>query len=102
MVMGELIRADFKNKLNARLRNFDPRDPRPEYHAEIFSELFTAFPQFKAHVAAYVERNYCVVVNDEDHADPAQLLKFLKAEEIRMLNEWIAPRARLASRLKPQ
>jgi hypothetical protein len=100
MVMGELIRADFKTKLNPRLRKFDPRDPRPEYHAEIFSELFTAFPQFKAHVAAYVERNYCVVVNDEDHADPGALLKFLKAEEIRMLNDWITPRGHLASLMK--
>ncbi|UCD11931.1 MAG: hypothetical protein JSU88_02265 [Nitrospinaceae bacterium] len=100
--MGELIKADFKTKLNSRLRNFNPKDPRPEYHAEIFSELFTLFPQFKAHVAAYVERNYCVAVNDEDHADPRSLLQFLKPQEVRVLNEWIAPRGHLASLLKSQ
>ncbi len=98
--MGELIKADFKTKLNSRLRRFNPKDPRPEYHTEIFSELFSRFPQFKAHVAAYVERNHCIMVNDEDHPNPEALLNFLKSEEIRMLNEWIIPRGHLASIMK--
>ena len=44
----------------------------------LFSILFSQFPQFKAHVAAYVERNYCgvaindgekfsLMINEEDH-----------------------------------
>ena len=90
--MGELIRAEFKIKLTPKLRKFDPKNRRPEYHAEIFSELFASFPQFKAHVAAYVERNYCVVVNDEDHPSAETVLNFLKDTEIRTLNEWIVPR----------
>ncbi len=89
--MGMLLKADFKNKLNSRLAKFDPKNPDPSYHADVFSELFH-FPQFKAHVAAYVERNYCVVVNDEDHPDAGAVMAFLKQEEIRMLNEWILNR----------
>ena len=68
MPMGLLINADFKKKLDIKLYRFDPKKKDPKYHAEIFSEMFIQFPQFKAHVAAYIERNYCFVVNDEDHA----------------------------------
>ena len=87
--MGLLIKADFKKKLNMKLYRFDPKISKPEYHAEIFCEMFSQFPQFKAHVAAYIERNYCFVVNDEDHADPNTLLNTLQPEEVRRLNEWI-------------
>ena len=69
--MGLLINADFKKKLDIKLYRFDPNKKDPKYHAEIFSEMFIQFPQFKAHVAAYIERNYCFVVNDEDHANPS-------------------------------
>ncbi len=89
--MGVLLKADFKTKLNSRLAKFDPKKRDPEYHASVFAELFD-FPQFKAHVAAYVERNYCVVVNDEDHPDARAVMDFLKPEEIRTLNEWILKR----------
>ncbi len=51
--------------------------------------MFIQFPQFKEHVAAYIERNYCFVVNDEDHADPNTLLETLRPEEVIRLNEWI-------------
>lgn len=95
--MGILIEADFKRKLNSKLYKFDPKNTKPEYHAEIFSELFASFPQFKAHVAAYVERNYCVVVNDEDHPGPESLLNMLDGEEVRWLNEWIVNRKHRAS-----
>ena len=64
--MGLLIKADFKKKLDIELYRFDPKNPKPEYHAKIFCDMFSRFPQFKAHVAAYIERNYCIVVNDED------------------------------------
>ena len=89
MPMGLLINADFKKKLGIKLYRFDPKKKDPKYHEEIFSEMFMQFPQFKAHVAAYIERNYCFVVNDEDHADPHTLLSTLKPEEVRRLNEWI-------------
>ena len=89
MPMGLLINADFKKKLDIKLYRFDPKKKDPKYHAEIFSEMFIQFPQFKAHVAAYIERNYCFVVNDEDHADPRSLLPSLKPEEVKKLNEWI-------------
>ena len=89
--MGMLLKADFKTKLNSKLAKFDPKNPSQEYHRDIFTELF-GFPQFKAHVAAYVERNYCTVVNDEDHPDAAAVMAFLQHEEIRMLNEWIQNR----------
>jgi hypothetical protein len=89
MPMGLLINADFKKKLDIKLYRFDPKKHDPEYHAEIFSEMFNQFPQFKAHVAAYIERNYCFVVNDEDHSDPSTLLTTLQPEEVRRLNEWI-------------
>ena len=52
--MGLLINADFKKKLDIKLYRFDPNKKDPEYHAEIFSEMFIQFPQFKAHVAAYI------------------------------------------------
>ena len=87
--MGLLINANFKKKLDIKLYRFDPKKKDPKYHEEIFSEMFMQFPQFKAHVAAYIERNYCFVVNDEDHADPNTLLSTLKPEEVRRLNEWI-------------
>lgn len=87
--MGLLINADFKKKLDIKLYRYDPKKKDPKYHAEIFSEMFTQFPQFKEHVAAYIERNYCFVVNDEDHSDPNTLLATLKPEEVKKLNEWI-------------
>ena len=90
--MGLLINADFKKKLDIKLYRFDPKKKDPKYHEEIFSEMFMQFPQFKAHVAAYIERNYCFVVNDEDHADPHTLFSTLKPEEVRRLNEWILNR----------
>ncbi|QPJ66461.1 MAG: hypothetical protein G3M78_14065 [Candidatus Nitrohelix vancouverensis] len=93
--MAIILEAQFKNKLNSKLYKFDPRNTSVEYHKEIFSELFK-FPQFKAHVAAYIERNYCVVLNDEDHPDPVSTLKILKPEETRRLNEWIINRNRRA------
>lgn len=98
--MGVLIKADFKAKLTPRLSKYDPQGSRQEYHEEIFSELFSRFPQFKAHVAAYVERNYCVVVNDEDHATPASLLDILKPSEVRWLNRWIIGRKHGAALLR--
>ena len=87
--MGLLINADFKKKLDIKLYRYDPKKKDQKYHAEIFSQMFLEFPQFKEHVAAYIERNYCFVVNDEDHADPATLLNTLSSEEVRRLNEWI-------------
>ena len=87
--MGLLINADFNKKLDIRLYRYDPKKKDPEYHAEIFSKMFVQFPQFKEHVAAYIERNYCFVVNDEDHADPKTLLNTLQSEEVLRLNEWI-------------
>ncbi len=89
--MGLLLKADFKTKLNSKLSKFNPKNTKEQYHSDIFAELF-AFPQFKAHVAAYVERNYCVVVNDEDHPDPESLLDILKPQEVRTLNQWILNR----------
>ena len=83
--MGLLIKADFKKKLDIKLYRFDPKNPKPEYHAEIFCEMFSWFP----HVAAYIERNYCFVVNDEDHSDPKSLLHTLSPDEVRKLNEWV-------------
>ena len=87
--MGILIKADFKKKLDMKLYRFDPKISKPEYHAEIFCEMFSQFPQFKAHVAAHIERNYCFVVNDEDHSDPKSLLTILSPGEVRKLNEWV-------------
>ena len=87
--MGLLINADFKKKLDIKLYRYDPKNKDPKYQADIFSEMFTQFPQFKEHVAAYIERNYCFVVNDEDHADPSTLLNTLQPEEVLRLNEWI-------------
>ena len=66
--MGILIKADFQTKLTSKLSKYRPKDKNPEYQKEIFSELFSKFPQFKAHVAAYVERNYCsVVIKDKGY-----------------------------------
>lgn len=87
--MGLLIKADFKKKLDIKLYRYDPKKRDPKYHEEIFSDMFLQFPQFKEHVAAYIERNYCFVVNDEDHSDPATLLDTLSHEEVKRLNEWI-------------
>ena len=87
--MGLLIKADFKRKLDIKLYRFDPNVSNPEYHAEIFCKMFSQFPQFKAHVAAHIERNYCFVVNDEDHSDPKSLLAILNLDETRKLNEWV-------------
>jgi hypothetical protein len=89
MPMGLLINADFKKKLDIELYRYDPKKKDPKYHAAIFSDMFIQFPQFKEHVAAYIERNYCFVVNDEDHADPNTLLETLRPEEVARLNEWI-------------
>ena len=99
--MGIILKADFKTKLNSKLSRFNPKNTRREYHIEIFSELFE-FPQFKAHVAAYVERHYCVVVNDEDHPDPESLLEILKPYEVQMLNEWIVNRHNKPSVVKQE
>jgi hypothetical protein len=90
--MGTLIKAEFGTKLTPKLLKFDPKNLDPSYQADIFCDLFSNFPQYKAHVAAYVERNYCTVINDEDHAHPENVLKFLKEEEVRRLNEWILTR----------
>ena len=91
--MGVLIKADFQNKLTSKLSKYRPRDKTPEYQKEIFSELFSRFPQFKAHVAAYVERNYCgVMINDEDHGNSDILFDMLTFDEIHMLNKWIVNR----------
>ena len=77
-IMGTLIKADFRTKLPLKLSQYRLKDKTPEYQNEIFSELFSKFPQFKAHVAAYVERNYCgVVINDEDHSNPVTLIELL-------------------------
>ena len=95
--MGTLIKADFQNKLTSKLSKYRPQDKNPEYQKEIFSELFSKFPQFKAHVAAHVERNYCgVVINDEDHSSPDALFDMLNFDEIHMLNKWIVNRRRSA------
>ena len=91
--MGVIIKANFQNKLTSKLSKYRPQDKTPEYQKEIFSELFSKFPQFKAHVAAYVERNYCgVVINDEDHSSPDPLFDMLTFDEIHMLNKWIVNR----------
>ena len=98
--MGLLINADFKKKLDMKLYRYDPKKNNPDYHAEIFSTMFVQLPQFKEHVAAYIERNYCFVVNDEDHYDPAALLNILKPEEVKRLNEWILIRNQPGSLVK--
>lgn len=100
--MGDLVEAKFGTKLTPKLLKYDPSNSDPEYQADIFRDLFNNFPQYKAHVAAFVERNYCTMVNDEDHPTPDDVLKFLKHDEVRWLNEWIQTRgpqfARGASR----
>jgi hypothetical protein len=93
--MGSLLKVDFKVKLNPKLKNFDPKIDRQDYHEEIFKELFEGFPQFKDHVAAYVERHYCIVINDEDHSDPQSLVNILTSEEVRLQNDWIVNRSKI-------
>ena len=91
--MGVLIKADFQNKLASKLAKYRPQDKTQGYQKEVFSELFSKFPQFKAHVAAHVERNYCgVMINDEDHSKPETLFEMLSCDEIHMLNKWIINR----------
>ena len=91
--MGAIIKGNFQNKLTSNLSKYRPLDNAPGYQKEIFSELFVRYPQFKAHVAAYVERNYCgVMINDEDHGSPDVLFDMLTPEEINMLNKWIVNR----------
>lgn len=99
--MGILIKADFKSKLPPKLQKFDAGNPDPDYQAGIFCVLFSEFPQFKAHVAAYVERHYCTVINDEDHPSPQKVLLFLKPEEIKWLNEWILTRGKKPRPMAP-
>ena len=91
--MGILIKADFQSKLTSKLSKYRSKDKNPEYQKEISYELFSKFPQFKAHVAAYIERNYCgVVINDEEHSNPDTLIDLISFDELRMLNKWIADR----------
>jgi antibiotic biosynthesis monooxygenase (ABM) superfamily enzyme len=91
--MGIVIKANFRTKLTPKLARYKPKDNSSVYQKEIFTELFSKFPQFKAHVSGYVERNYCgVVVNDEDHSDPETLINMLKFDEIQTLNRWIVDR----------
>ena len=91
--MGILIKGDFRTKLTSKLSKYRSKDKTPEYQKEIFSELFSKFPQFKAHVAAYVERNYCgVVINDEDHSNPDTLIDLISFDELLMLKRWIVNR----------
>ena len=91
--MGTLIKANFQTKLTQKLSKYRPQDKAPDYQKEIFSELFSNYPQFKAHVAAYVERNYCgIVINDDDHGNPDTIFNMLAFDEILMLNKWIINR----------
>jgi len=90
--MGELIKAAFGTKVTPKLRHYDPNNTDLDYQAEIFCELYPNFPQYKQHVAAFVERNYCTMINDEDHPTPQDVLQFLKPDEVRRLNEWILTR----------
>jgi hypothetical protein len=90
--MGELIKAAFGTKVTPKLRHYDPKNANQEYQAEIFCELYPNFPQYKQHVAAFVERHYCTMINDEDHPTPQDVLQFLKPDEVILLNEWILTR----------
>ena len=90
--MGDLIQADFKAKLTRQLKRFNPNDTRKDYQAEIFKELYSGFPQFQAHVAAFVERHYCMALNDEDHSNAEAVLNLLSPEEIHLQNQWIVNR----------
>ncbi len=92
--MGDLIKGPFGTKLTPKLVKYDPHNTDEAYQAEIFCELYPNFPQYKAHVAAYVERNYCTMINDEDHPSPKDVLKYLKPYEVLRLNEWILTRGR--------
>ncbi len=99
-MMGVVLKADFKRKIDSRLSSYDPNKKNWEYQSGIFVDMFNLFPQFKDHVAAYVERNYCCVVNDEDHGDPRSLFTFLKEEEVWKLNHWILNRRNRAFVIK--
>ena len=91
--MGIVIKANFKTKLSPKLARYKPKDKTPAYQKEIFRELFSEFPQFKAHVSAYIARNYCgVIVNDEDHSDPNTIINMLNFDEIQTLNRWVFDR----------
>ena len=90
--MGDFIQIDFRNKLKLKLKQFDPNNTLKEYQDDIFKELYSGFPQFQAHVAAYVERNYCTVLNDEDHHEPQAVLNILTHEEVCLQNQWIINR----------
>jgi hypothetical protein len=93
--MGILIKADFQSKLTSKLSKYRSKDKNPEYQKEISYELFSKFPQFKAHVAAYIERNYCgVVINDEEHSNPDTLIDLMSLDELLMPNRWIVGRRR--------
>ena len=93
--MGILIKADFQSKLTSKLSKYRSKDKNPEYQKEISYELFSKFPQFKAHVAAYIERNYCgVVINDEEHSNPDTLIDLMSLDELLMPNRWIVDRKR--------
>ena len=93
--MGILIKGDFRTKLTSKLSKYRSKDKTPEYQKEIFSELFSKFPQFKAHVAFYIERDYCgVVINDEDHSNPSTLVDLISFDELLMLNRWITDRSK--------
>lgn len=97
--VGVVIKADFNLKLSPKLQKFNPDNPDKDYHTEIFCELYPKFPQFKAHVAAFVERNYCTMINDEDHPTPHHVLAFLKPHEISWLNNWIVTRGKPQTRI---
>jgi hypothetical protein len=99
LVMAIVIQAKFQNKLSSKLDKFEPGNADPEYNKAVFAELFE-LPQFKAHVAAYVDRNYCVVINDEDHPTPESVLAILTLKEIRKMNEWIVLKNRRAQLLR--
>ncbi len=86
--MAIVIQAKFQNKLSSKLDKFDSSNTDSKYNRAVFSELFE-HPQFQAHVAAYIERNYCIVINDEDHPSPESVLEILTPQEIRKMNEWI-------------
>ncbi len=96
--VGVVIKAEFGLKLSPKLQKFNPENPSKEYHADIFCELYPNFPQFKAHVAAFVERNYCTMINDEDHPTPHHVLSYLKPHEISWLNNWIVTRGKPQTR----
>tara|TARA_B100000686_G_C16790842_1_gene978599 strand:+ start:1981 stop:2280 length:300 start_codon:yes stop_codon:yes gene_type:complete len=98
--MGDLLKVNFRIKLNRRLKQFDPSNLNREYQEAIFKELYTGFPQFKEHVAAFIERRYCVALNDEDHWNPQAVVEFLTDEEVCQQNKWILGRNRISGVLR--